>query len=193
MIQIEDKLVSMDVMEQLFTCDISKCKGACCVEGELGAPLEKKELPILKKIYPEVKPYMRPEGIAAVEEQGTHVVDFTGDDSTPLVNDRECAYVAFDDKGVALCTIEQAWRDGKISFRKPVSCHLYPIRVTKFPTFEAVNYDRWDICSAACSHGATTGLSVYQFAKEAIIRKFGEKFYDTLDEIAKDMASKTDS
>jgi len=183
-IEIDDKLISAEVTDELFACDIFKCKGACCVEGDLGAPLEKEELPIMEEIYAQVEPYMRPEGIKAVKAQGTYVRDFTGNYSTPLVEGRECAYVTFK-KGIALCAIEQAHAEGKVDFQKPVSCHLYPIRVSSYKEVDRLNYDRWDICSAACSRGEAEGIPVYEFVKDALIRKYGEEFYQVLDTIAK--------
>lgn len=184
-IQIDDKLISSEITEELFHCDISACKGACCVEGELGAPLSDEELKILDEIYEQVKPYLKKEGIEAIEEQGTSVLDFTHAYSTPLVHGRECAYTTFDDKGVAMCGIEQAWADGAVSFRKPISCHLYPIRVQEYESFTALNYDRWSICSAACTLGEKKGIPVYEFAKDAIVRAYGESFYETLAAIVK--------
>ncbi len=182
-IQIDDKLISAEVTEELFHCDIVACKGACCVDGDLGAPLEHSELAILDEIYPLVKPYLRPEGIQSIEEQGTSVFDYTHAYSTPLVRGRECAYVTFGAQGIAKCGIEQAWEEGKVEFRKPVSCHLYPIRITEYQDVEVLNYDRWDICGPACSLGAKKGIPVYRFVKDALIRKYGELFYDTLETI----------
>lgn len=186
MIQIEDKLVSGELKDEFFACDVLRCKGACCVEGDLGAPLEKKELLILDEVYESVKPYLREAGIQAIEAQGRYVLDFTGSYSTPLVEGQECAYVTFSPDGIALCGIEQAWHDGKIAFQKPVSCHLYPVRISSYATFEALNYDQWDICSAACSKGASGGIRVYEFVKDALIRKYGEDFYQELDAIIKE-------
>jgi hypothetical protein len=184
LIQVEDKLVSRDVTESFFACDIARCKGACCVEGELGAPLEAEELNILEEIYPDVKPFLLEAGIGAIEAQGTWVQDFTEGFSTPLVEGRECAYATFTPEGIALCGIEQAYNAGATSFRKPVSCHLYPIRVHQSQLFETLYYDRWSICSPACRHGEHTGTRVYEFVKEALIRKYGEAFYQSLDEVA---------
>ena len=186
MIQIEDKLVSGELQEEFFACDVLRCKGACCVEGDLGAPLDRAELEVLDQIYETVKPYLREEGIRAIEEQGNYVLDFTGGYSTTLVEGRECAYATFTPEGIALCGIEQAWQEGKIDFQKPVSCHLYPVRISSYATFEALNYDRWDICSAACSKGAAGGIRVYEFVKDALIRKYGEDFYLALDTVIKD-------
>ncbi|MEZ4830149.1 MAG: DUF3109 family protein [Bacteroidia bacterium] len=180
MIQIEDKLISGAVMDELFACDLARCKGACCVEGDLGAPLEDEELAILNDIYEQVKPFLREEGKQAIEEQGTFVKDFTGGFSTPLVDDRECAYVTFSETGIALCGIEKAYGEGKVDFRKPISCHLYPIRISKSRFYEVLNYDRWDICAAACVRGKNEGIRVFEFVKDALIRKYGQAFYDAL-------------
>ena len=171
LIEIDDKLVSSEVMGELFACDITKCKGACCVEGDLGAPLEDDELQILDEIYDKVVPYMRKEGKEAVMEQGYWIHDFTDNYSTPLVNHKECAYVTFSDDGIALCAIEQAWQDGKIDFQKPISCHLYPIRISSSAYYDLLNYDRWDICAAACVRGGKDKIKVYEFVKDALVRK----------------------
>lgn len=187
MINLDGKLISADLKDEMFACDIAKCKGACCVEGDLGAPLESEELGLLEEVYEHVKPYMRKPGIQTIEEQGLFVLDFTNNYSTPLVNGRECAYVNFTKEGIALCAIEQAYHAGDISFRKPISCHLYPIRITHTRAGEALNYDRWNICSPACSKGKADGTKVYEFAKEALIRKYGEVFYEELDRIVQDL------
>ncbi|MEL6592587.1 MAG: DUF3109 family protein [Bacteroidota bacterium] len=179
-VQVGNKLVSGEVIEEAFACDLMKCKGACCVEGDLGAPLEREELEIMDQIYEEVEPYMREEGKRVVQEQGKYVLDFTREYSTPLVEGRECAYVTFNEQGLALCAIEQAWADGKIDFQKPVSCHLYPIRITAYKDFDAINYDRWSICADACNKGEASGIRVFEFTKSALIRKYGQEFYDAL-------------
>lgn len=150
------------------------------MEGDLGAPLEQDELPILKEIYDTVKPYLSKEGINAIEEQGTYVLDEDGDYSTPTVDGKECAYAVYDDRGILKCGIEQAHLEGKIDFKKPISCHLYPIRTTKYSEFEALNYDRWDICSPACDLGSQLNVPVYKFLKEPLIRKYGKDWYDEL-------------
>ena len=180
MILIEDTCISDDIADKLFVCDIEKCKGACCVEGDLGAPLEDVELPIMHEIYEKVKPYLTKEGIAAIEEQGVYIQDFEGDYSTPTIDGKECAYALYDDRGILKCGIEQAYLDGKTDFKKPISCHLYPIRIKKYDEFEALNYDRWDICSAACVLGSSLGVPVYKFLKDALIRKFGPGWYAEL-------------
>ena len=185
MIQVDDKIISFDVFEKRFVCDLSACKGACCVEGDAGAPLTDKELDILPYIYNEVKPYMRTEGIAEIEKQGFFVVDADGDNTTPLVNNKECAFVVFDENQMAKCTIEQAYNDGKIDFKKPISCHLFPIRIKEYCDFDAVNYEAINICKPACDCGEQLQIPVYSFLKEPLIRLYGEDWYGKLTEAAK--------
>ncbi len=179
MLQIGDAIVSFDVIEKKFICDISKCHGACCIEGDSGAPLEEDEKQILEDIYPKIKPYLTPKGIEEIERQGTSVIDFDGDLVTPIINKRECVYTIFED-GIALCGIEKAYRDGIIDYMKPISCQLYPIRIDKYPEFEAVNYNKWKICKAARELGHKVGTPVYVFLKEPLIRKYGEEWYNEL-------------
>ena len=179
---IDDTCISDDIAEKFFVCNLEKCKGACCVEGDLGAPLEESELPVLEDIYESVKPYLTPEGIAAIEEQGKYIKDWEGDYSTTTINDRECAYAFYDERGILKCGIEQAYLEGKTDFKKPISCHLYPIRITKYENFHALNYDRWSICSDACSLGEQLGVEVYRFLKEPLIRAYGEEWYRQLTE-----------
>ena len=185
MIQIDDKLISDRILENRFVCDLTACKGACCIEGDAGAPLEKEETKILDKIYTKVKPYLRPEGRAAIEAQGKWIKADDGELETPLVNGAECAYVIFDEKGITKCGIEKAYEDGKIDWKKPISCHLYPIRVNKTKAGYILNYDEWNICKAACTFGKKRDVKVYQFLKEPIARKFGEDFYEALEQADK--------
>ena len=180
MILVDNAVISDDIKEQFFVCDLNKCKGACCIEGDLGAPLEESELKELEDAYEVVKPYLSAEGIAAIEKEGLYIKDFEGDYSTTTIGGKECAFAIYDEKGVLKCGIEQAYFDGKTTFRKPVSCHLYPIRITKYDHYDALNYDRWDICSAACSLGERLGVPVYKFLKEALIRKYGEVWFAEL-------------
>lgn len=184
MIQIDDKLVSIELLKEEFVCNLTACKGACCVEGDSGAPLTEDELGILEREYPNFKPFLREEGIHAVEEQGTSVKDFEGEWVTPLRDGKECAYTVFDERGTAMCGIELAWKAGKTTFRKPVSCHLYPVRTKRYNTFEAVNYSRWHICSPACTLGRELKVPVYKFTREALIRAYGEEWYKALESIA---------
>lgn len=168
-------------------CNLNACKGACCIEGEAGAPVTEEEVTILKEIYPKVKPFLRPEGIAAIEKQGTYIKTDLDELETPLVDGRECAYVTFTDKGIASCGIEVAFNAGSIDFRKPISCHLYPVRVQDYSEFAAVNYHRWPICDDACTLGKELQVPVYKFVKTALIRKFGENWYAELEKVASKM------
>ncbi len=180
MIQIKDTIVSNDVIKKEFVCNLSKCRGICCVEGDAGAPLDEDELPILDAIYPKVKPFLRKEGIDAIEKQGKYEKDLDGDWVTPLVDKKECAYVVFDENGTTICGIEKAYEEGVIEYKKPISCHLYPIRLSKFNAFTAVNYHKWPICSDACELGKSLNITVAEFTKDALIRKFGEDWYQEL-------------
>ncbi len=180
MIEVGQVILTDDIKDEYFVCDLAKCKGACCVEGDLGAPLSKDELPIMRQIYPEVAPYLSELGRRVIERTGTHILDEEGDFSTPTIGGMECAYAIYDDQGVLKCGIEQAWLDGKISFRKPLSCHLYPLRLKQYDQFVAVNYDRWHICRPACHLGDELKVPLYKFLKEALIRRFGSDWYHEL-------------
>ncbi len=186
MIQLGRTLISTELFERRFVCDLQACKGECCVQGDSGAPLEEEELAVLEAIYPHVRPFMRPEGILAVEQQGLYVKDADGDWTTPLVDGAECAFVVFDENRIALCAIEMAWRAGKIDFPKPVSCHLYPVRLTAYTDFMAVNVHRWDICSPACALGEKLNVPLYRFLKEPLVRKFGSEWYAGLEDVARE-------
>ncbi len=186
MIEIDDKIVSTDILSECFACDLGKCKGICCVEGDAGAPLEIDEVDILEEEYPNYAPYMTAEGRAEVERQGFMVVDSDGDYTTPLVDNAACAY-AFEEDGVTFCAIERAYREGKCSFLKPISCHLYPIRVKQFRNGSyGLNYHRWAVCSSARECGKKLGVPVYKALREPIVRRFGEEFYRSL-ECAKEL------
>lgn len=184
MIIIDDKLISLDLFDEYFFCAIDKCKGACCIEGDLGAPLEEEEVNTLENILQYIRPYMTMEGIEATDESIAVYYDELNGLGTPLLRNGACAFVRVDDNGIAKCTIEEAYLNGETDFRKPISCHLYPIRIKSNPErdFEAVNYDRWDICHAACNKGKDTGIRVFEFAKDALIRKYGPEFYTALEE-----------
>lgn len=184
MFQLDKTIVSEDIFEKQFVCNLSACKGACCVEGEAGAPLDRGEIEILEKIYPKVKPFLRPEGIAAIESQGTSIISEYGDLETPLIEGKECAYVVFDGNKVAKCGIEEACQQGAIDWQKPISCHLYPVRLQQYSSFVAVNHHQWEICDDACTLGKELQVPVYKFVKQALIRKFGEDWYAQLEEIA---------
>lgn len=181
MIEIEDKIVSSELFEQCFSCDLRRCRGMCCVEGDAGAPLEAGEIDALERDLDAIRPYMKPAGIEAVGRQGVFTVDTDGDYVTPLIGGRECAF-SVEEGGTVYCAIEKAWRAGKTAFRKPVSCHLYPIRTARFSNGTiGLNYHRWDICRDAEIRGRCRGIPVYRSLKTALVRAFGESFYQRLE------------
>ena len=188
MIQIDDKIISTDILTEHFCCDLSKCKGECCVEGDSGAPLDIDEVDQLEMEYQNYKPYMTPEGIEEIERQGFMVVDVDGDYTTPLIDNAACAY-SFEENGVVFCAIERAYRQGRVPFYKPVSCHLYPIRVGEYGPYRALNYDRWDVCKMAVLKGQKENLPIYKFLKEPLIRRFGEDWYAELELVAEELAN----
>lgn len=188
MFQLGKTIVSEDLIDKDFVCNLSACKGECCIAGEAGAPVEEEEIAVLKEIYPKIKPFLRAEGIQAIEEQGTHIKTDLGELETPLVNGAECAYISFNEQGVAGCGIEDAYNAGVIDFRKPISCHLYPVRVQDYSEFAAVNYHKWPICDDACTLGKELQVPVYKFTKDALIRKFGKDWYAELEKVAKEMS-----
>lgn len=180
MLAVDNILVSEEVIERRFVCDLNACKGQCCVDGDAGAPLEEAETAILDDIYEKVKPYMQLDGIKAVEKQGTYEMDIDGDLVTPLVEGKHCAYVVFDTKGIAKCAIEMAYNDGVVDFPKPISCHLYPIRVQKLSFNEALNYHKWQVCRPACKCGEALNVPVYKFLQAPLTRKYGKEWFDKL-------------
>lgn len=187
MLVIQDILVSDEVINEKFICNLKACKGACCWEGEWGAPLEKEELATLENVYEEVKPFLKPEAIERIKKVGLYEWNEGPEEfGTALMEDGACVFMTYTPLGIATCGIEQAHRAGVTDFKKPISCHLYPIRVSKNEAtdFEALNYDEWDICSAACALGEKEQVPVYKFLKEPIERKYGEAFYEELDAIA---------
>ena len=186
MIAIDNTLVSDDLLDRKFDCDLNACKGECCVAGDSGAPLEKEEEEILNSILPLVKPYMNEEGIAEIEKSGVAVIDSDGDLVTPLVDGvKHCAFVIMENS-IAKCSIEKAYYDGKITFKKPISCHLYPVRINKYKDFDAVNYQEWEVCKPACVCGDKLDVPVYKFLKEPLIRKYGATWYQQLELVAKE-------
>ncbi len=187
MLLIQDMLVSEDVVKRQFFCELETCKGACCWEGDFGAPLEKEELSTLETIYDNIKPFLAATGRKVIEKNGLFVYyEEPKEFGTTLLENGACAYMTTDKNGIAMCGIEQAYIAGVTTFKKPVSCHLYPIRVTENQQngFKVVKFEYWDICSAACSLGKRKQLPVFKFVKEALIRKFGTQFYNELDSIA---------
>ena len=188
MLIVKDVLVSDEIVEEQFICNLKACKGACCWEGDWGAPLETAELHILEQIYEHVAPYLSEEGKAVIKEEGLFTYYKEPKEyGTPLLKNGACVYMTYDELGIAKCGIEQAYLAGATDFKKPISCHLYPIRVkaNKKTGFESLNYDEWEICAAACQLGKKEQLPVYRFVKEALVRKYGEAFYEELDMIAK--------
>jgi hypothetical protein len=179
MLRIDDTIFSFDILEKKFRCNLAVCQGNCCRYGDSGAPLSAAEAHILDDIWTEVKPYLRPEGVASIETKGRSVTDFEKEMVTPLIGNEECAYTILKDN-IFLCGIEQAWSDGKISFRKPLSCHLFPIRIKYYSDFKAVNYEELAICSPARKIGEDEGIYVYEFLKEPLIRAIGEERYQEL-------------
>ena len=191
MIQIGETIVSQVAFEHAFCCDLSKCKGACCVEGDAGAPLLPSEVPILESIQDAIRPFLRPEGLAALEAQGVAVKDHDGEWVTPLVDGRECAYVTFD-QGVAKCGIEQAAAAGAVDWPKPISCHLYPIRVTKYQDFDALNVHHWKVCEPACSLGQELKLPVFRFLQGALVRAYGPAWMQEAEEVYQFLQSRSE-
>lgn len=190
MIIINDTLISAEIFTEYFKCDINNCRGACCVEGDEGAPLTKEECKILEKSYKVFKGFMRNEGREAVNKQGKYCINEEGEITTPLINKKECAYVFFDENNIAKCAIEHAFNEGLTDFRKPVSCHLYPVRIAEYSNYEGVNYHRWQICNCAITKGESDKTRIYEFLKEALIRKYGEDWYLQLDEYVKSQIGK---
>lgn len=177
-ILIDDTLLSTELFDRRFCCDLKACKGACCVEGESGAPLAPEEIAEVEAAFDVVKDRLKPDSLAVIEKEGLTVVDGDGDHVTPIVEGRECVYATFEADGTAKCAFEQAHLEGKLEWRKPISCHLYPIRLTPLKDLTAVNYHRWPICDAAITCGAGLDLSVLRFCKDALVRKFGAEWFE---------------
>lgn len=185
MLQIDDTIISLEVLETQFICDLCKCKGECCVDGDAGAPLEKEENDQINEILPIIWDELSPKAQELIKKQGISYRDYDGELVTSIINGKECVFTYFDEDGVCKCTIENAYRAGRISVQKPISCHLYPIRLQKYRDFTAVNYHKWSVCDPALKFGAKEGVELYKFLKEPLIRKFGEKWYEDLSEAAK--------
>lgn len=180
MLQIQNALVSLDVIEKFFVCNLDKCLGECCIEGDAGAPITEQEYAQLKEILPEVYADLLPAARQRIDEAGVAYVDEEGDLVTQIVEGRNCVFTCYGEGGMCMCAIEKAYREGRIEFYKPISCHLYPLRLTDYPSFTAVNYHSWKICKAAEVLGRAKGVRVYQFLKEPLIRRFGKEWYDEL-------------
>ena len=184
MIQIDDKIVSQDLFEVLFVCDYDTCKGECCVEGDSGAPLEHGEAEELRRCLPEVRHLLSPAALEVIEEQGVSYFDEDGDEVTSIVRGRDCVFTTYDEQGRCACALEKVYNEGKTTFIKPISCQLYPVRLTKYPSFTAVNYHKWSICKCALKLGRKLQVPVYQFLRAPLVRAFGEEFYTQLEEVA---------
>ncbi len=184
MISIGKTIISEEVVKKQFSCDLNACHGECCIQGDSGAPLEEEEIGVIEDHLDEIKPYMTKSGIEAVNKDGVFDYDSDGDFVTTLVHGQECAFVYFENE-IALCAIEKAYREGKISYYKPISCHLYPIRISEYKDFEAINYHKWEICDLALLKGKKEQTAIYEFLKEPLIRKYGEDWYKQLDDEVK--------
>ncbi len=187
MLQIDDTIISLDVIEKRFLCDLSVCRGECCVEGESGAPLDKEEIAVLEKILPIVWDDLSDASKEVIRQQGVSYIDEDGDFVTSIVNGGECVFTYFDENGTCKCAIEKAYKAGKTDFYKPVSCHLYPVRLEKYKNFTAVNYHKWSVCHAAWELGEKTGTPVYRFLKEPLVRRFGTEWYEQLELAAEEL------
>ncbi|WP_373759520.1 DUF3109 family protein [Bacteroides heparinolyticus] len=187
MVQIDDVVVSLDVLREKFLCNLDACKGACWIEGEAGARVEPEEVGKLEEALPVIWDELASEARAVIEKQGVVYTDEEGDLVTSIVNGKDCVFTCYDEKGCCYCAIEKAYREGKTDFYKPVSCHLYPIRVGNYGPYKAVNYHRWDVCKAAVLLGQRESLPVYKFLKAPLIRKFGDDWYAELELVADEM------
>ena len=180
MLQVQNALVSLDLIEKFFICDLDKCLGECCIEGDAGAPITEEEYKKLKEILPIVWDDLLPSAKERIKEAGVGYIDEEGDLVTQIVDGRNCVFTCYGKNGMCMCAIEKAYREGKIDFYKPISCHLYPVRLTEYPTFTAVNYHSWKICKAAEVLGRAKGVRVYQFLEGPLTRRFGKEWYEEL-------------
>lgn len=185
MIQIQNTILTDDIFEEKFICDLCKCKGQCCVDGESGAPLTQQERDDIQRILPEIWDYLSPKAQELIEKQGISYIDYDGELVTSIINGEECVFTFFDADGVCKCVIDDAYREGRIDVQKPISCHLYPIRLHEYEDFTAVNYHRWSVCKSAVRLGKKEGVTIYQFLKEPLIRRFGDAWYEEVCEAAK--------
>ncbi|MDE6265049.1 MAG: DUF3109 family protein [Paramuribaculum sp.] len=182
MLQIGNTLVSLDLAERFFCCDLDKCLGQCCIEGDAGAPITEAEFKKLEEIVPALKPELLPAAVKVIEEDGVGYTDEEGDLVTSIIDGKNCVFTCYAAGGKCLCAIERAYREGRCDFRKPISCYLYPLRLTEYPAFTAVNYHRWKICRSAEQNGKELRIRLYQFMKEPLIERFGQEWYDELAE-----------
>lgn len=184
MIQIANTLLSDDIFEAQFICDLCKCKGQCCVDGESGAPLTREEHDQIQAILPEIWDDLSPKAQELISEQGISYTDTDGELVTSIVNGEECVFTYYDENGICKCAIDTAYREGRIAVQKPISCHLYPIRLTDYADYTAVNYHQWSICRPAVKLGRKEGVPLYRFLREPLIRRLGEEWYNEVCEAA---------
>lgn len=184
MIEIGDKIVSQDIFDVMFACDYVACQGACCVEGDSGAPVTEQEVTMLRKYLPKIEHLLAPQAKRIIQEQGVSYVDEEGDLVTSIVNGKDCVFTTYDEDGNCLCAYEKMYYEGEIDWIKPMSCQLYPIRLTHYPNFTAVNYHKWNVCKAALKKGRKEGIPVYKFLERPLKRAFGEEWYAELEEVA---------
>lgn len=184
MIQIANTLLSDDIFEAQFICDLCKCKGQCCVDGESGAPLTREEHDKIEEILPVIWDDLSPKAQQLISEQGISYNDTDGELVTSIVNGEECVFTYYDENGICKCAIDTAYREGRIAVQKPISCHLYPIRLTDYANYTAVNYHQWSICRPAVKLGRKEGVPLYRFLREPLIRRFGEEWYNEVCEAA---------
>ncbi len=180
MLQIQDTLVSLDLAEEFFCCDLDACLGACCIEGDAGAPVTPEEVAKIEDALPAISDDMLPRAKEAVEKEGVAYIDEEGDLVTTIIDGKNCAFSCYAEGGKCLCAIDKAFREGRCNWRKPISCYLYPLRLTEFPTFTAVNYHRWKICKPAVANGRRLGIRLYQAMRDPLIQRFGKEWYDEL-------------
>lgn len=180
MLQIKDTIVSLDIAERFFTCDIASCLGECCIEGDAGAPITEDEYKKIKEILPLIWDDLMPRAKEEIEANGVAYVDEEGDLVTQIIDGKNCVFSCYGSNGMCLCAIERAYREGRVDFMKPISCHLYPLRLKEYPSFTAVSYHRWKICKAAEVLGRKRGVRLYEFLKEPLVRRFGKEWYDEL-------------
>jgi hypothetical protein len=186
MLEIQDTLVSLDLLERFFCCDLDTCLGQCCIEGDAGAPITEDERRKIEEILPQIFDDLLPAAQQVIKEQGVAYVDEEGDLVTSLVDGANCVFTCFESGGMCHCAIEKAWREGRVDFPKPISCHLYPVRIKEYPTFTAVNYHRWKICKCAELLGRKKGIRAYEFLKGPLTRRFGADWYAELEGTAKE-------
>lgn len=184
MLQIKDTLISLDLVERYFCCDLDSCLGECCIDGDAGAPITEDERRKLEEVLPAVIDDLLPAARREIEENGVAYVDCEGDLVTSIVDGRNCVFTTYGPGGMCMCALEKAWREGRIDFMKPMSCHLYPVRIREYDGFTAVNFHRWKICKCAEILGRKNGIRAYRFLEGPLVRRFGREWYDELVEAA---------